>query len=286
MKTVISASRRTDLVSFFPAWLASVVKRERASVVGPGGRIRVVDLRPSSVHTFVLWSKNFENFIGNRDHLRDLLAKYDQLYLHFTITGLGETWIERHVPSPQAALAQLEILVELAGRPERLSLRFDPIVSWEEQGERRTNLAFFEELAPRAARLGIKTIRLSFAQWYAKAKRRALDHGFSYIDPPLETKKAAARHLVEVAQTFGVRLYSCSQDFLAELPGIEPSSCIDGQLLQALHPQAEPVSLKKDRTQRRQCRCTESIDIGSYTQSCPHSCLYCYANPRVVGSKL
>ncbi|MCK4557835.1 MAG: DUF1848 family protein [Candidatus Aminicenantes bacterium] len=33
--------------------------------------------------------------------------------------------------------------------------------------------------------------------------------------------------------------------------------------------------------QRAECRCTESIDIGSYTQSCPHSCLYCYANPRV-----
>ncbi|MDH4198294.1 MAG: DUF1848 domain-containing protein, partial [Candidatus Aminicenantes bacterium] len=28
------------------------------------------------------------------------------------------------------------------------------------------------------------------------------------------------------------------------------------------------------------CLCTESVDIGSYAQSCPHSCVYCYANPR------
>ncbi len=87
--------------------------------------------------------------------------------------------------------------------------------------------------------------------------------------------------ILVVASAFGLKLFSCSQDFLAEVPGIEPSSCIDGRLLQSLHPGGEPVSLAKDKTQRLECRCTESVDIGSYTQSCPHSCLYCYANPRV-----
>ncbi len=280
MKTVISASRRTDLVSFFPEWLAAAVEKERALVIGPHGRAREVDLSPEKVHTFVLWSKNFQNFINNRHHLRDYLAKYDQLYLHFTITGLGGTQMEKGVPAPPQTLAQLESLAELAGRPERISLRFDPIVYWKEGGEERTNLAFFEELAPRASRLGIKTVRLSFAQWYPKAKRRAWRHGFAYLDPPFEVKKAAASRLAAVASAFGLRLFSCSQDFLAEVPGIEPSSCIDGRLLQSLHPAGEPVSLAKDRTQRPECRCTESVDIGSYTQSCPHSCIYCYANPQ------
>ncbi len=178
MKTVISASRRTDLVSFFPEWLAAAVKVEKALVLGPRRRVREVDLSPGSVHTFVLWSKNFKNFIDNRHHLRDHLAKYDQLYFHFTITGLGGTRIEKGVPPPRTALAQLEILTELAGQPERISLRFDPVVYWKEAGEEKTNLAFFEEIAPRASRLGIKTVRLSFAQWYPKAKRRAWRHGF------------------------------------------------------------------------------------------------------------
>ncbi|TEU04292.1 MAG: DUF1848 family protein [Candidatus Aminicenantes bacterium] len=37
---------------------------------------------------------------------------------------------------------------------------------------------------------------------------------------------------------------------------------------------------EKDR-QRAECRCTESVDIGSYTQSCPRSCLYCSTSLRV-----
>ncbi len=278
---MISASRRTDLVAFFPEWLASAVKKEKALVYGPSGRAYTADLRPQSVHTFVLWSKNFENLIINRHRLRDYLAKYGQLYFHFTITGLGGSFIEPGVPPPETALAQLEALVEMAGRPERVSLRFDPVVFWEERGKRLTNLTFFENLAPRAASLGIKTVRFSFAQWYAKAKRRAARRGFRYVDPPAEDSLKAARRLVGTARQQGISLFSCSQDFLAEVPDIQPSSCIDGRLLQALHPSGEPVSLLKDKTQRPECRCTQSVDIGSYTQSCPHSCLYCYANPRL-----
>lgn len=281
MKKVISASRRTDLVAFFPEWLTSVVKEERAQVHGPSGRVYSVDLRPERVHTFVLWSKNFENVIKNRNQLLDGLRKYDQLYFHFTITGLGGSFIEKKAPKPAAALEQLEPLVKLAGRPERISLRFDPVVFWEEKGKLKTTLPFFEKLAQNAASLGIKNIRFSFAQWYGKAKRRAVNHGFAYVDPPLEEKKKAALVISEMAKTLGLNLFSCSQDFLAAVPGIEPSSCIDGRLLQKIHPSGEPVSHLKDKTQRRECRCTESADIGSYTQSCPHSCLYCYANPRL-----
>lgn len=281
MKKVISASRRTDLVAFFPEWLTSVVKEERAQVHGPSGRVYSVDLRPERVHTFVLWSKNFENVIKNRNQLLDGLRKYDQLYFHFTITGLGGSFIEKKAPKPAAALEQLEPLVKLAGRPERISLRFDPVVFWEEKGKLKTTLPFFEKLAQNAASLGIKNIRFSFAQWYGKAKRRAANHGFAYVDPPLEEKKKAALVISEMAKTLGLNLFSCSQDFLAAVPGIEPSSCIDGRLLQKIHPSGEPVSHLKDKTQRRECRCTESADIGSYTQSCPHSCLYCYANPRL-----
>jgi hypothetical protein len=281
MRKVISASRRTDLVAFFPDWLSAAFEEESARVYGPSGRVHSVDLRPERVHTLVLWSKNFANLLENRRKLRDGLRKYDQAYYHFTVTGLGGSLIEEHVPEPEAALEQIGPLIDLAGRPGRVSVRFDPVVFWEEGGPPRTNRAFFEKLAPRAAGLGVKAIRFSFAQWYAKARRRAAKRGFVYIDPPLEEKKKAALALADMAAAWGLELFSCSQDFLAAVPGIKPSSCIDGPLLQRLHPSGEPVSFLKDKTQRRECRCTESVDIGSYTQSCPHACLYCYANPRI-----
>ncbi len=280
MKRVISASRRTDLVAFFPEWLAAALRSGRALVHGPSGRTRPVDLNPDTAHTVVLWSKNFANLTENRHGLRDLLRSYDQLYLHFTVTGLGGTPLERGVPPALEALRALEPLVELAGHAGRVSLRFDPVLNWREAGREATNLRFFPELAREAGRLGIRDIRFSFAQWYGKARRRAVRQGFDYIDPPDEEKIRLARGLAEEAGRRGLRLYSCSQDFLTAVPGVEASACIDGRLLQSLHPGRESVSLAKDRSQRPECRCTESVEIGSYTQACPHGCVYCYANPK------
>jgi hypothetical protein len=281
MKKVISASRRTDLVAFFPEWTASVFEKKEATVHGPSGHTYTVSLGSNVVHTVVLWSKNFANLIENYSNLGTVLQKYDQLYCHFTITGLGDSSIEEGVPPYQASLSQLVDLVEFVGSPERITIRFDPIVYWREGDEVRTNLYLFEKMAPTFHKNKIKTVRISFAQWYKKAVRRAKKHGFQYVEPPAEQKLEDAHSIARVSQRWGIDLYCCSQNFLAEVPGIRPSSCIDGQLLQSLHPHGEVVSTKKDRTQRSECRCTESVDIGSYTQFCPHSCVYCYANPKI-----
>jgi hypothetical protein len=281
MKKVISASRRTDLVAFFPKALSQMLEEEIARVIGPSGHVYSVDLSPENVHTFVLWSKNFENLIQNHNELREKLEKYDQLYLHFTITGMGGSFIERGVPYPDRALRQLEELLKIVGEPKRISVRFDPVVHWVEKDRIQSNLHFFQDLVCALASLGIDTVRFSFAQWYSKSKKRAEKADFSYVDPPLEDKIKEAAALVSIARFWNVRLNSCSQNFLTEVDGIQPSSCIDGIVLQDLHPHQKEASGRKDKSQRSECGCTESVDIGSYTQSCPHCCLYCYANPRI-----
>jgi hypothetical protein len=280
-KKIISASRRTDLVAFFPEWLAKAVRMEEAKVFGPSGHTYTVDLNPHTVHTVVLWSKNFANLIDTYCGLRDECQKYDQLYLHFTITGLGGSFIEQGVPPAQIALSQMDSLIEFVGTSRRVSVRFDPIVYWLEDDKERTNLHYFEELAPILKNKGIRDVRISFTQWYNKAKRRAAKERFVYIDPPLDKKVEDARYLRQVAETYGIDLYVCSQTSISEAANIRPSACIDGILLQGLHPVKDPVSTKKDRTQRKECLCSESVDIGSYTQFCPHSCIYCYANPKL-----
>jgi len=284
MKNVISASRRSDLVAFFALWLSQSLHRELAVVYGPSGHKYSVDLSPESVHTIVIWSKNFSNIINNKSQLLSHIKKYDQIYLHFTITGLGGTFIERKAPFPHEAVQQLDELIKIAGSPERISVRFDPVVFWKEKGSRHSNLPYFEKLAPEVSLRGIKNVRFSFVQWYGKAKKRAVKHDFQYIDPPEEEKLKAARSLVKIARKWGLNLFSCSQNFLTVIKGVKPSACIDGPLLEKLHPRNEPVSFRKDKSQRKECRCTESIDIGSYKQGCPHACLYCYANPSLDDS--
>ena len=281
MKSVISASRRTDLVAFFPDWLAECLERKEARIVGPSGRDERIDLSPESVHTFVLWSKDFSNLLGNRAGLRRLLETYDQLYFHFTVTGLGGTEIETGAPLFDEALAQLPALVDLAGNPLRVSLRFDPILFWRDGEKVGTNACFFSKVVSAAANAGIRDIRTSFAQWYRKARTRAARRDFRFIDPPQDKKMVWAGRLARDASERGLKLYACSQDFLSNVEGIEPSACIDGRLLSALHPRCESVCLRRDRSQRAECLCTVSKDIGSYTQACPHGCVYCYANPIV-----
>ncbi len=243
--------------------------------------MRDVDLSPGGVHTIVLWSKDLANLWENVHGLRGLLGAYDQVYVHFTVTGLGGTAVEPGVPAPREALAQLGECVTFAGDPRRVTVRFDPVLLWDEGGRVRSNLPYFRELAPVVAALGIKDVRMSFAQWYGKAKRRAAAHGFPFVDPPDEEKRDRAEALAEIAASHGLTLYACSQPVLGGVPGVLPSACVDGALLGSLHPRREPASGKKDRSQRADCRCTESIDIGSYAQACPHGCVYCYANPKI-----
>ncbi len=281
MNIVISASRRTDLPAGYPERLATFLREGQACGVGPSGRPFRINLDPESVHTLVLWSKDFSRLIADDFRLRSLVSKYEQIYCHFTITGLGGTFIEEKVPRPEAALAQIPELVRIAGRPERVSLRFDPIIFWKDGNLVRTNRPFFERIASQAASEGIRDIRMSFAQAYGKAERRSERRGFHRIDPDEGEKRRVAGELAMAARSLGLRIHACCQDFLAGIPGIVPSSCIDGRRLMELHPRREPVSFKKDRAQRPNCLCTESRDIGSYSPACPHGCLYCYANPTI-----
>ncbi len=279
MRTVISASRRTDLVAFFPDRLAAAFREKRVRVLGPRGRLADVDLDPRAVHTVVLWSKDFGNLLRDASGLRGFVAAYDQLYLHFTVTGLGGTPLEPGTPAPGEALAELPALVTLVGRPERVSLRFDPVVFWRDGGRVRSNLGAFPAVAEAAAACGIRDIRTSFAQWYPKARRRAASRSFALVDPPEAEKRDRAAALAAEAGRRGLVLWACAQPLLAGVEGVRPSACIDGALLERLHPSGEPASRRRDPSQRAGCLCTESRDIGSYTQTCPHGCVYCYANP-------
>jgi DNA repair photolyase len=232
------------------------------------------------VHSVVLWSKDFSNLLRNTHGLKDLLAAYDQIYLHLTVTGLGGTAVEPGAPSLREALAQLPGLTAFAGNPLRVSVRFDPLLFWREGEAVSSNLRFFPKIVAAAEGSGIKDIRTSFARWYGKARQRASARGFPLVDPSDGEKRAQASTLAEMAEAHGLSLFACCQPALAGIPGVKSSACIDAALLESLHPRHEPASRRKDRSQRADCLCTESKDIGSYAQTCPHGCVYCYANPR------
>jgi hypothetical protein len=275
---VISASRRTDVVMRYGGWLAQRVGAGYVDVPLPYGcGVRRVSLLPEDVHTMLLWSKDLSAFVEDRDGLRASLSRYDQLFCHLTVTGLGASALEPMIRPWRLVMDQVPALIDILGDPRRFSLRFDPIIHWVEGDQIRSNVNLAEAILSAACQAGVTAVRISFATLYAKVLRR---RGWQWYDPPLEERLEITTRLVTLAGSLGMSLYACSQSELSSA-GALPSRCVDGELLSTLHPRHLELSTQKDSSQRPACGCTVSTDIGSYAMSCPNGCCYCYANPKI-----
>ncbi|NOZ56108.1 MAG: DUF1848 domain-containing protein [Calditrichaeota bacterium] len=254
---VISASRRLDMVAGYPDELVETLASR---------------CPPETTHTVVIWTKDPRNLLRH-ERLRATLARYDQLFLHLTITGLGATELEPRVPPPEDVLALLPELIRLVGHPARLRIRFDPIVHIRTlEGLEICNLPYFERLAPVAAELGLHDVTTSWMTIYPKVVRRLERAGFQPRAISRDEWRREADWMLAVAKRYGIRVHGCCVE------GWPRSRCIDGFLLTQLHPKGLQASTRKAKGQRSCCGCTESWDIGWY-KKCPLGCRYCYANP-------
>jgi hypothetical protein len=257
MKKVISASRRTELVAHYPDYLVRRLKQ-----VGP-----------ERVHTLVVWTKDPTNLLAHRE-LREMVSRLGQVFIHWTVTGLGGTFVEPSVPAPQAQLALLDDIAALVGDPRRIHWRYDPLISAGRGDKRVSNvdLGLFRALAEGFAPAGVPAVHTSFATMYRKVIRRLAEVGIECKEYDAEARRQFISALAEEAGRFGMRLLTCCE------PGYPMQRCINGELLTALHPANEPCRTERARGQRKLCGCTVSLDIGRYLP-CPNRCLYCYANP-------
>ncbi len=268
LKTVISCSRRTDVPAWYLNWLKERIRERWVDVPNPFTKTSYrVNLDPESVHTIVLWSKNFGKFLGDDSFLRDY-----RLFFHFTLNDCPD-W-EPRIPDLSIRLDQLRELARRYG-PDRINWRFDPIVF--QRGGKLDNLGRFEKIARAAADVGIRRCIFSFTTWYEKVLRRPGVQAMDPYDPSVEKRRETVERLSAIARPLGITLHSCCVEGLDGIAGVEKGSCIDGRLLSELA--GERCSLSRDTSQRKSCGCTISKDVGSYEQPCYNSCLYCYANP-------
>jgi DNA repair photolyase len=259
MNRVISASRRIDMVACFPGELA---------------RLLLEKCPPEQTHTVVLWTKNPANLLEHE--ALSAACKQYPLYIHFTITGLGGASLEPNVPRWEKMTSLLEPLVNYMGNPERIRIRFDPIVHLRlPDGTTVCNLEYFEPIADEAVKCGIHNFSISWMSAYRKVTSRLRKRDIAIVQPSHEEWQREFDWLSERASNRSIRLHGCCVE------GMPASHCIDGELLTHLHPEQLPCSIKKAQGQRSACGCTESLDIGWYNP-CPHGCLYCYANPALI----
>lgn len=261
LKRVISASRRVDLLTFYPDFMLQ----------------RLMEIGEKNIHTLVIWTKDPKNLFKH-NRLRRMLQKIDHIYILLTITGLGGTPLEPEAPPAEKILPQLHQVVELVGSPQRIAIRYDPLLDLFHQEKTHLSnieVGLFIDILKSVSSLGIKRAITSYVTLYPKVIKRLKRYNFQMVDHSIsEIKSFIQNKMMPLAKNFEMELSTCV------FPDLTASGCIDGQILTELHPRKEPCSLAKDPSQRPTCHCTRSIDIGQWF-SCYHGCLYCYGNPQM-----
>jgi len=258
-KKVISASRRVDLVTFYPDFMVE----------------RLEEIGTENIHTLVVWTKNPQNMLAH-PRLNSLLNKLTQIYVLLTITGLGRTALEPSAPTTDQVFQQLPKIINFLGSSQRLAIRYDPLIDVIYQDKIRISnidINLFGDILDRSRLLGIKRVIVSYVTVYQKVKKRLAQNGFKIVEHQLEEIVDFIKNkMIPLTEKLRMELSTCV------LPDLTTKGCIDGETLSGLHPMQEPCSKAKDRSQRENCHCTKSIDIGQWF-ACYHNCLYCYGNP-------
>jgi len=284
LKTVISASRRTDIPAFYMDWFMDCIRKGYFEVVNPYTKKKFyVDAGSDEVHTIVFWSKNFNLFL-NGGYGESLLEKGYNLFFNFTINSFN-TALEPNVPKLKDRLDQMRELC-MRFNPKTVQWRFDPVCFYKDsKGQDKNNLNDFETIAERAGDYGIERCITSFVDLYPKVVNRSQRfEGVSFFEPAIEKKIDILLWMEKVLHERSISLFTCCEkevlDMLPSESTITKSACIPNDYLARLY--GGKVSLAKDRGQRVEagCGCFQSSDIGSYSlHPCFHNCLFCYANP-------
>lgn len=263
---IISASRRTDIPSYYSKWFFRRLSEGFVLVRNPMNihQVSRVSLSPSVVDGIVFWTKNPYPMMSRLDLLKDYAY-----YFQFTLNPYGRN-IEQNLPEKKEIMSTFKTLSEKIGR-EKVIWRYDPILLNDEWTISHHISAFeymTKELSPYTEKVVI-----SFLDFYQMTERNTVSlslRKFSADDMDI-----LARELSAIAHSYGLEIETCAEAIDLEKYGIKHSRCVDDRLLSRIS--GYSLNVGKDKNQRLECGCVSSIDIGEYN-TCKNGCLYCYAN--------
>ncbi len=264
---ILSVSRRTDIPNYYSEWFLNRIKEGYLYVRNPfhARQVSKITVSPERVDCIVFWTKNPEPMFSRLDEL-DAYPYYFQ----FTLTGYGRD-IESHIPHKKKVMIPIfQTLSDRIGR-EKVIWRYDPIL-FTDRYSPQYHIRAFEQIAKELHGYTSKCV-LSFVDLYAKNKKSMEElRCFSLTEQDLT---AFAAEIAQIAGRYGMRAASCAEAADWSSVGIEHSCCIDKELIE--HISGCKIRAGKDRNQRNECGCIESIDVGAYN-TCRNGCRYCYAN--------
>jgi hypothetical protein len=273
-KIIISASRRTDIPAYYADWFFERLKKGFTFYSNPySNKLIYVNLRPNYVQAFVFWTRNPYPLFKYLDYIDDVYNSSH--YMHITINGQPKEFEIRN-PKTDFVIKYVEKLAYRYGK-HYVQWRYDPIIL-----SSLTNELYiydkFEELAKKLSPIVNKCIT-SFVDFYNKTKKNLYtlyrNNNIQFYDPNRDKKIKIIKNLQDIAKNYKLNLEVCTEpDFLQE-DNIIKTHCIDLELVRKVS--NDPNFYSEISPTREACQCFSAKDIG-YFNSCPHGCLYCYAN--------
>ena len=85
------------------------------------------------------------------------------------------------------------------------------------------------------------------------------------------------KNFLDIAKPKGIPIHSCCEQ-QTEAQYLRKTACISCELIKSVT--GLDAHYQKDKGQRKECLCLESVDIGAYN-TCGNGCTYCYADRGV-----
>jgi len=275
---IISASRATDIPAFYADWFFRRLEKGYVRWRNPfSGQNSYVYF--SNTRFIVFWSKNPAPLLP---YLSMLKERGIGCYIQYTLNDYEAEGLEPNVPPLEQRIATFRRLVEVLGIGG-VVWRFDPLILTD-----RINI---DTLLRKIARISdalvgyTEKLVFSFAdiESYKKVSRNLRQSGINYREWDEDSMREFASRLSAMNRNnWNFRLATCAERIDLSEYGIEHNRCIDPELISRRAPddailQNFLYNAKTDNGQRKACGCILSKDIGAYN-TCPHGCLYCYAN--------
>lgn len=275
---IISASRATDIPAFYADWFFRRLEKGHVRWRNPfSGQDSYVSF--GNTRFIVFWSKNLAPLLS---YLPMIKERGIGCYIHFTLNDYEAEGLEPNVPPLSQRIETFRRAVEALGRGA-VVWRFDPLILID-----KINIdTLLEKIAHIANALTGYTEKLVFSfadiESYKKVSRNLRQSGINYREWDEESMRESAARLSTLNRNnWNLELATCAERIDLSEYGIGHNRCIDPELINRLAPDDEILqnslyNAKTDTGQRKACGCILSKDIGAYN-TCPHGCLYCYAN--------
>ncbi len=275
---IVSASRATDIPAFYAKWFFDRLDKGYTIWTNPyNGIASYVSF--ANCRFIVFWSKNPAPLLP---YLPQLKKRGIGFYIQFTLNDYEAEHLEPNVPKLNDRIDTFKQIVDSYGIGHAI-WRFDPLILTDKIGT--------EELLGKIRDIGIslrgyiEKLVFSFADI---ARYRKVGANLSLAD--IRYQEWTEIQMLDFSRNLSslnenelhIRLATCAERIDLTTYGIEHNRCIDPDLISRFTMDDDTLQLwlhraAKDKGQRRDCGCIISKDIGAYN-TCPHGCLYCYAN--------